>query len=144
VLGLARWIVLMINGVNEMVDRNEIDRLEFLASEEIRVAYEADSLTNWSRVEELRAEANELRLQANAESHKALMELFPYESGQGFTLGYIGNVESWGDDRSWRIFAHGCSDSFGDFKTDELHLLLDVVLGNSFTVWRDSHTQTEK
>ena len=112
-----------------MNDIKQAEYLQSLADKEKRIAYESDSLTNWKRVDQLEKEAKELRLKANAKAHAALMELFPYASGQPYTLGYIGNIEKWGDDRSWRIFG-------GRYQTNELHLLLADVQSPNFKRWK--------
>lgn len=63
-------------------------------------------------------------------------DMLPAErrGGSGVTIGYIGNMEQWGDDRSWRIFLPHPNrvgtyrDSRGGHKTEDNGRLLEDVL----------------
>ena len=68
---------------------------------------------------------------------------------EGFTFGYIGNVEDGVDDRSWCIFAPHpgrvgkAEDRYGRYPTDKLEgLLLDLMMGKVL-LWAEAHVARE-
>jgi hypothetical protein len=82
--------------------------LRDLADKLIKAGYDSDSATDWDRVRKLQEMAVELEKteadHANdeiGEIVKGLALLMDYP----VTWGYIGNLERWGDDRDFRIFA---------------------------------------
>jgi len=75
---------------------------------------------------------------------KEMQELFPQV---GLSFGYIGNVERWGDERSWKFFTKvklpgrdmfydNCA-SFGYASTDNLDKLADEA-ENSLRHWLET------
>lgn len=53
------------------------------------------------------------------------------ELPEGWKVGYIGNCERWGDDRSWRLFTPaktrtGYSTSVGDYPTEHRERLIEL------------------
>jgi len=53
------------------------------------------------------------------------------ELPEGWSVGYIGNLERWGDDRGWRLFtpartSTGYSTSLGDYPTEHRERLIQL------------------
>ena len=55
------------------------------------------------------------------------------------SFGYIGNMECWGDDRSWRFFYNpesgACAKSFGGYATDRLPKFAEYMQGLGLEVF---------
>jgi hypothetical protein len=74
---------------------------------------------------------------AQNNTHQVLQDVvnnLANELGLVLRLGYIGNLERWGDDRSWRVWIEGIRNrrtnnvlSVGGHATDVLDLLLEAV-----------------
>ena len=116
---------------------------EVLATTERR--YDASIGVNWDVLAvHVRAKLDEKR---RPHREKAAMEALEKIKGDlqakyphlNVSFGYIGNMERWGDDRSWRFFYNpesgACAKSFGGYATDSLPKFAEYMRGLGLEVF---------
>lgn len=114
----------------DLDELNDLIEMQIAGDQRVRKLNNVDSSIAFARIGELVEEAKSQYPQL------------------GLSFGYIGGVHTWGDDRSWRVFAklatrncHGaCDISFGSFATDRIGDML-AVMERDFADWLSTTAQ---